>query len=57
LALLSLAFTVASGLNAIAFWAIRGEFDGLWWLLNLYLMLYPLVFIPRLLTAKESVYA
>jgi hypothetical protein len=27
LALLSLALTIASGLNAIAFWAIRGELD------------------------------
>lgn len=51
-ALLSLALTVASGLNAIAFWAIRGEFDWLWWLPNLYLMLYPLAFIPKLLRSQ-----
>jgi hypothetical protein len=47
LALISLTFTVTSGLNAIAFWIIRGDFDLTWWLPNLYLMLYPLFFIPR----------
>ncbi|MGL4608925.1 MAG: DUF5360 family protein [Trueperaceae bacterium] len=42
LALMSLVLTVSSGLNAIAFWVIRGDFDLAWWLPNLYLMLYPL---------------
>jgi hypothetical protein len=49
LALLSLAFTSASGLNALAFWVIRREFDPTWWLPNLYLLLYPLAYIPGLL--------
>lgn len=48
MALISLAFTVTSGLNAIAFWVTRRDFDLAWWLPNLYLMLYPLFFIPRL---------
>jgi Family of unknown function (DUF5360) len=48
LALISLAFTITSGLNAIAFWVIRGDFDLTWWLPNLYLLLYPLFFIPKL---------
>jgi hypothetical protein len=51
LALISLAFTVTSGLNAIAFWVIRGDFNLTWWLPNLYLMLYPLFFIPKLVRA------
>lgn len=39
----------STGLNAITFWVIRGKFDWTWWLPNLYLMLYPLFFIPRVL--------
>jgi hypothetical protein len=41
LALLSLAFTSASGLNAVAFWALRGDFDITWWAPNLLLFLGP----------------
>ncbi|QRG66442.1 DUF5360 family protein [Brevibacillus choshinensis] len=49
IALVSLVLTFCSGLQAIAFWAIRMDFDPSWWLPNLFLMLYPLLFIPRLL--------
>lgn len=42
LALVSLALTSASGLNAIAFWALRHDFDIAWWLPNLVLLLGPL---------------
>ncbi|WNC13574.1 DUF5360 family protein [Brevibacillus brevis] len=49
MALISLILTFCSGLQAIAFWAIRLDFDLSWWLPNLYLLLYPLFFIPRLL--------
>ena len=48
LALLSLALTSAAGLMALSFWAIRLEFDPAWWLLNLYLLVWPLPFIVRL---------
>jgi hypothetical protein len=48
LALLSLAFTSASGLNAVAFWALRREFDVGWWLPNLVLLLGPWPFVWRL---------
>ena len=34
LALVSLVLTVPSGLNAIAFWVIRRDFDLMWWLPN-----------------------
>ncbi len=47
LALLSLVLTFTSGLQAIAFWTIQGWFDWSWWLPNLFLMIYPLFFIPR----------
>jgi hypothetical protein len=49
LALISLVLTFCSGLQAIAFWIIRADFDLVWWLPNLYLLIYPLFFIPRLL--------
>ena len=49
LALLSLAFTMAAGGMAVAFWAIRGEFDPAWFLPNLALVLWPLAFLPGLL--------
>ncbi|MEQ1500721.1 MAG: DUF5360 family protein [Myxococcota bacterium] len=41
LTVVSLAFTSASGLNAIAFWAIRGDFDWAWWAPNLALLVGP----------------
>lgn len=49
LALISLTLTFTSGLQAIAFWTIRGDFDLAWWAPNLFLMIYPLFFIPGLL--------
>jgi hypothetical protein len=52
LALVSLTLTFVSGLNAIAFWTIRGDFDPTWWIPNLYLLVYPLFFLPRFLRGK-----
>ncbi|MFT3706404.1 MAG: DUF5360 family protein [Archangium sp.] len=46
-AVLSLALTSVSGLMAIAFWAIRGDFDLAWWAPNLFLLIYPLFFMGR----------
>ncbi|GAB2937863.1 hypothetical protein GCM10027203_43820 [Nonomuraea fastidiosa] len=42
LMLVSLALTMASGLMAIAFWTLRGDFSLAWWIPNLYLMLFPM---------------
>lgn len=47
IALISLVLTFCSGLQAIAFWSIQGWFDVSWWLPNLFLLIYPLFFIPR----------
>ncbi len=49
IALISLVLTFSSGLNAIAFWVIYGDFDPTWWIPNLYLFIYPLFFLPKLL--------
>ncbi len=49
LALLSLAFTFCSGLQALSFWSLRGDFNWMWWLPNLFLLLYPLPFLMTLI--------
>lgn len=48
-ALVSLVLTFTSGLQAIAFWTIRLDFDVSWWLFNGFLLIYPLFYIPRFL--------
>lgn len=53
-ALTSLVLTFCSGLQAIAFWAIRLEFDPAWWIPNLFLLVYPLFFIPRFMKPEAE---
>ncbi|WP_084823827.1 DUF5360 family protein [Nocardia beijingensis] len=43
----SLTLTSVAGLQAIAFWTLRGDFSPLWWVPNLFLLLFP---IPALVT-------
>lgn len=38
----SLTLTSTAGLQAVAFWALRGDFTLAWWLPNLFLLLFPL---------------
>jgi len=45
LALISLILTFCSGLQALAFWTLRFDFDISWWIPNLFLLIYPLFFI------------
>lgn len=45
LCIISLTLTFCSGLQAIAFWGIRSDFDWFWWIPNLFLMIYPLFFL------------
>jgi len=54
LALISLTLTMCSGLQAVAFWALRGDFDPMWWGPNLFLLIYPLVFLPVVLREKRE---
>ncbi|GAA2451583.1 hypothetical protein GCM10010191_82150 [Actinomadura vinacea] len=42
LMLVSLTLTSTAGLQAVAFWALRGDFTLTWWLPNLFLLLFPL---------------
>jgi hypothetical protein len=50
----SLALTHAAGLNAIMFWALRGEFDPAWWLPNLWLVLFPVAALVALLGCSDA---
>ncbi|MGH1470362.1 MAG: DUF5360 family protein [Cellvibrionaceae bacterium] len=53
LAVFSLALTFCAGLMAVSFWAIRLEFDLVWWGFNLAYILGAIWFIPQLM-AKEN---
>jgi hypothetical protein len=48
LATISLALTMASGLQAVAFWTLRRDFDAMWWAPNAFLLLYPVPFLVSL---------
>lgn len=48
LAIISLTLTFVSGLQAISFWAIRGDFNFGFWILNGFLMVYPLFFFNKI---------
>ncbi|MFN6112864.1 MAG: DUF5360 family protein [Bacteroidota bacterium] len=52
IALISLVLTSVSGLQAVSYWTLAGETDLTWWIPNLFLLVYPLFFIPRLV--KEN---
>lgn len=49
LSIVSLSLTFCAGLQAISFWAIRGDFDIWWWFPNSFLIVYPLIFLPKLI--------
>ena len=56
-AIVSLTLTFASGLNALAFWVIRRDFNLGWWLPNLFLIISPAVLwwlLPRPAIAAVS---
>ncbi|MCM2590058.1 YvaD family protein [Rossellomorea marisflavi] len=55
IALISLVLTSCSGLQAVAFWAWMKDFDAAWWGFNLYLLLYPFLFIPGLINTKKDI--
>lgn len=48
-ALISLVLTLCSGLQAIAFWILRHDFDWSWWLMNFYLLIYPCFFFKSII--------
>jgi hypothetical protein len=52
--LVSLTLTSTAGLMALAYWALRGEFDIAWWGPNLFLMLYPIPALAWLATLRGT---
>jgi hypothetical protein len=54
LALLSLAFTMVAGGMAVAYWTLLGEFELTWFLPNLALVIWPVVFLPGLVCDTPS---
>jgi Family of unknown function (DUF5360) len=46
-ALISLILTSISGLQAISYWILAKDYDPTWWIPNLFLLIYPLFFIPN----------
>lgn len=50
-ALVSLTLTACAGGMAIAFWTLTGDFEPSWWAPNLFLMIWPLAYLPRLVGA------
>ena len=49
-AIVSLTLTMAAGGMAVSYWALLREFDPVWFLSNLLLVIWPLFFMRRLLT-------
>ena len=49
LLVVSLALTAAAGLMALNFYVVRGDYEPMWWIPNLWLLLFPLVALPALL--------
>lgn len=49
-ALVSLVLTMVAGGMAVGYWAILGEFDPAWFLPNLALFIWPVFFLPRLIS-------
>jgi hypothetical protein len=54
IALISLVLTFCSGLQAIAFWILRADFDLNWWVPNLFLMIYPTFFIVNIVKKYDK---
>lgn len=57
LMIVSLTLTFVSGLQAISFWVLAQDFSLMWWLPNLFLLLYPLFFLPKLIGLDDTRHA
>ncbi len=54
LALVSLVLTSCSGLMAVSFWTLHGDFDPARWLPNLFLLLYPFGYFSTVMRGPQS---
>lgn len=55
LAISSLSLTFCAGLMAVAFWALRGEFNLSWWIPNLLLMVFALLWLIKIFRLQSKV--
>lgn len=53
LTIMSMSITFCAGLMAISFWFIVSDFELMWWAPNLYLLLWPLILLPKLIMKPE----
>lgn len=53
-ALISLVLTSVSGLQALSYWTLAGEFDLMWWIPNGLLLVYPLFYIPGIVQGLKE---
>ncbi|MBU3659024.1 MAG: hypothetical protein FGM14_04090 [Flavobacteriales bacterium] len=53
-AFISLILTSVSGLQAIAYWTFAREFDPVWWIPNMFLLIYPWIFFPKLISELSN---
>lgn len=53
-ALISLVLTMVAGGMAVAYWTLLQEFNWAWFLPNLALLVWPLLFLPRLVRELEA---
>jgi hypothetical protein len=51
LAIVSLVLTSCAGLMAVSYWAVARDFDPAWWGPNLFLLVWPWLFLPGLVRA------
>jgi Family of unknown function (DUF5360) len=51
---ISLTLTICAGGMAISYWAFAGEFNILWWLPNLLLIILPFIWLPNLILDTKS---
>ena len=52
-ALVSLVLTMCAGGMAVSYWTLAQEFDPAWFMPNLFLLLWPIPFLPRLLSPSS----
>jgi hypothetical protein len=53
---ISLVLTWCAGFMAVSFWVIRADFDPLWWAANLFLVVWPMAFFPRIWRSTHAGY-
>jgi len=54
LLIMSMTLTMCAGLMALSFWAIRMEFDVVWWSANFFLLVWPLLYFPSVIRMERS---